>query len=61
LSKQKKDMTEELLKMNIGETKEFNREDHRSILSIKTDLKRKGKGEWQSELSSHGLFIKRIK
>lgn len=54
-------MTEELLKMNIGETKEFNREDHRSILSIKTDLKRKGKGEWQSELSSHGLFIKRTK
>lgn len=54
-------MTEKLLSMKVGETKEFNRIDHRSILSIKTELKRKGKGEWQSELSSHGLFIKRIK
>jgi len=54
-------MTEKLLKMKVGETKEFYREDHRSILSIKTDLKRKGKGEWQSELSSHGLFIKRTR
>ncbi|MES2593175.1 MAG: hypothetical protein V4608_14935 [Bacteroidota bacterium] len=52
-------MTEKLLTMKIGETKEFDRGDHRSILSIKTELKRKGKGNWQSELSSHGLFIKR--
>jgi len=54
-------MTEQLIKMKVGETKEFDRENHRSILSIKTELKRKGIGEWQSELSSHGLFIKRTK
>lgn len=52
-------MEKELLKMIVGETKEFPRDQHRSYLTMKTNLKRKGKGEWQSELSSHGFYIKR--
>lgn len=54
-------MTEQLLKMIVEETKQFPVDQYDSLISTKSRLKRQGKGEWQSELSSHGLFIKRTK
>lgn len=47
--------------MKAGETKEFPSNQYDSLISTKSRLKRQGKGEWHSELSSHGLFIKRTK
>lgn len=54
-------MVEELLNMKIGETKEFDRSDYDSVITTKSRLKRKQKGEWQSDLSKQGFFIKRTK
>lgn len=52
---------EELLKMKVNETKQFNAEKHRILLTNKSTLKRNDKGEWQSSLSFMGLFVKRNK
>lgn len=52
-------MVEKLLSMKVGQTKEFNRIDYDTVISTKSRLKRQEKGEWQSELSKDGFFIKR--
>lgn len=52
---------EELLSMKVNETREFNPEKHRTLLTNKSTLKRNGKGEWKSSLSFMGLFAKRTK
>jgi len=54
-------MTEKLLKMLVGETTDFTGEDYDGLQTTKSRLKKYGKGEWISNLSFQGLFVKRIR
>jgi hypothetical protein len=54
-------MVEKLLEMSVNETKEFDREEFETLQTTKSRLKKSGKGEWISNLSFNGLFVKRIK
>jgi hypothetical protein len=54
-------ITEQLLKMLPGETIELPISDYDSLLSLKSRLKRNGKGEWQSKLNGKVLTVKRTR
>jgi len=59
--KTEKNWNNQLIEMIVGENKEFPVIEYDTILSTKSRLKRKGKGEWISNLSFQGLFVKRIR
>jgi len=53
------EMTEELLKMKVGEMADKSHFNYDSFITTKTRLKRNGKGEWQSKLTKGQLTVRR--
>ena len=55
------EMVEKLLKMKINETIQIQEDEYEVMLTTKSRLKKSGKGEWSSNNSFMGIFVKRKK
>jgi len=54
-------MVEKLLKMKINETIQIEKDEYDVMLTTKSRLKKSGKGEWSSNNSFMGIYVKRTK
>lgn len=53
-------MTQKLLNMQVGEIADFTGENYDNLQTIKSRLKRNGKGQWRSILGGGKLMVERV-